>query len=586
MKRRHIKNLLSEHSVFEKGITATPDGGEVIISPLRILSILTVVSGIFAMIFEVQYFNEFIVGIYIARLLATAVSFSVLSFTYFKWGQKNAVVLAHVLMISIISSFVFLIYLIPGTLFLNSHILSLLIFTTALFLSWDIKNQIIVAIYYNILFAASIIFGNPTIYYLPNIFAAVIFVMIMSVLSIIAVSINYRLRLRALRKSFETKAIFENVPEGIFRCTLAGKFFTVNPAFVKILGYSSIDETINNCQLRHLFKENSEMENFFNILNQRNSISNFKANLKRFDNSEIIVALNVWLVNEKTEKSDFYEGTLIDITEKEKLDRKIKEYNNQLKKINANKDKFFSIVAHDLKTPFTALLGYTEIIEKEGDKMSGTEIQEFASSMNDVAKKTYNLLENLLEWSRIQTGRISFNPAYINLFDICQEVIDLLNANALRKNIKLLNEIPQTSRAYADKNMVYTILRNLYSNSIKFTDAGGFVKASYENINGICKITVEDNGIGISREKLNKLFKIDVHYTEIGTENERGTGLGLILCYELVNKNGGNIFVESDLGKGSKFIFTLHTVKDDFADENYTGIDSPRIIGKKAYSTN
>lgn len=243
--------------------------------------------------------------------------------------------------------------------------------------------------------------------------------------------------------------------------------------------------------------------------------------------------------------------------DKKRSEDQLKKYSTELKELVASKDKFFSIVAHDLKSPFTALLGYSEMIANEYNEMTQEELKEFATNMNEVAKKTFSLLENLLEWSRIQTGRMKYTPENISLFKTVQKVFDLNIENARAKGVTLKNRINPLYEVSADSNMLFTILRNLTSNAVKFTRSGDEITIVSKKINDMMEITVHDTGIGIKEEHLKLLFKTDVHNSEIGTEQEKGTGLGLILCKELVEKNGGKIHVESLLGNGSSFIFTV-----------------------------
>lgn len=243
--------------------------------------------------------------------------------------------------------------------------------------------------------------------------------------------------------------------------------------------------------------------------------------------------------------------------DKKRNDEKLKKYSDELKELVASKDKFFSIVAHDLKSPFTALLGYSEVMANEYSEMSIDELGEFANNMNDVAKKTYSLLENLLEWSRIQTGRMKFNPENLVLFRISQQVVDLFVDNAKKKGVLLRNRSNPSHEIFADSNMIFTILRNLVSNAIKFTREGDEVMFLSREEDEHIEICVKDTGVGMSAIDLDKLFRIDVHHSEIGTEKEKGTGLGLILCKELVEKNGGKIWVESKINEGSELYFTI-----------------------------
>jgi signal transduction histidine kinase len=243
------------------------------------------------------------------------------------------------------------------------------------------------------------------------------------------------------------------------------------------------------------------------------------------------------------------------------LNLKLKISENDLEELNARKDKFFSIIAHDLKSPFTGLLGLTEMIIEECETFTKKEMKEIIIDVNGSAKKIFTLLQNLLNWSMLQTGRMDFTPENIDLSEVCDQVTGLLINNSRMKEINLVNEVNKSILAYADKNMVYTVLRNLISNSLKFTHNNGNVILSAKETNKMIEVTVSDDGIGMNKEDINKLFKIDIHHSTKGTENESGTGLGLILCSELVERNGGKIWVTSEFGKGSKFNFSIQKPK-------------------------
>ncbi len=252
-----------------------------------------------------------------------------------------------------------------------------------------------------------------------------------------------------------------------------------------------------------------------------------------------------------------YIGSCTDINDQKVIEEKVTKFNEELKSLNASKDKFFSIIAHDLKSPLSGLLGFSEILYEEFDELKDEEKKEFIGHSYHAAKNIMALLENLLEWSRMQIGSISFSPSEIDVESITTGVIDLFAQNAKSKNIKLEKQIDSGIRAFADKNMFKTVLRNLISNGIKFTKDGGTITVSANVQTDYVSISVSDSGVGIGEENLKKLFKIDSSFSTLGTNKERGTGLGLMLCKELVNKNGGNIHAESELGKGTKFIFTL-----------------------------
>ena len=229
----------------------------------------------------------------------------------------------------------------------------------------------------------------------------------------------------------------------------------------------------------------------------------------------------------------------------------------ELKKINAEKDKFFSIIAHDLKSPFGALIGMLELISKDFEMFSEEELKEISSDLYTSAQGVYKLLENLLEWSRVQRKSVTFFPVQSNIYLIAENIIKILSMQASNKKIELINNIPEHQKAFCDENMVSTIIRNLVSNAIKFTSEKGSVTISSEDSGDYVRTEVKDTGIGMSEEDMDKLFKIDAHHTTRGTSDEKGTGLGLILCKEFVEMNGGEISVESKPGEGTNFSFTL-----------------------------
>jgi signal transduction histidine kinase len=231
--------------------------------------------------------------------------------------------------------------------------------------------------------------------------------------------------------------------------------------------------------------------------------------------------------------------------------------NDELHELNASKDKFFSIIAHDLKNPFNIIIGLSSLLKEEERSGDPATVRESVSVINSSAVQTYRLLENLLDWANSQRGKISFNPESINLSKIIEEEFNMLYDIAKDKNIVLRSYVDNSYAIEADRNMVKTILRNLISNAIKFTHRSGNVEVRAAIRDNNAEITISDNGIGMSEETMAKLFRIDANLTTLGTENEKGTGLGLFLCKEFVEKHGGTISVESKPGNGSVFRFVL-----------------------------
>lgn len=228
-----------------------------------------------------------------------------------------------------------------------------------------------------------------------------------------------------------------------------------------------------------------------------------------------------------------------------------------LQRLNSTKDKFFSIIAHDLKNPFNALLGFSETLHQNYKDLTREQVLTYIGIINKSAVNLYSLLENLLEWSRSQTGNIRFNPEKFSLREVTDTGINTVMVNAKHKNISISNEIPMEIIAFTDKNIVSTIIRNLVNNAVKFTHINGKIIISSKQINDFIEVSVKDNGVGIGPAELKKLFNLDYNITSIGTNDEKGTGLGLMLCKEFVGKCGGKLWVESEPDKGSTFTFTI-----------------------------
>jgi signal transduction histidine kinase/ligand-binding sensor domain-containing protein len=231
--------------------------------------------------------------------------------------------------------------------------------------------------------------------------------------------------------------------------------------------------------------------------------------------------------------------------------------NTALEHSNATKDKFFGIIAHDLRAPFNSILGFSNLLKDEYDNFTDAERRHFITNIYNASESSYKLLENLLEWARMQTGKIEFRPEIIDLSNITVEITTLLYSAATSKRIKITSSIPFNTLIYADENMVKTIVRNIVSNAIKFTNINGEILLSVQNREKEVEMSVSDNGIGISPVVLANLFNLDSSHNTKGTNNESGTGLGLILCKEFIERNGGTLSVESKLGKGSIFRITF-----------------------------
>jgi signal transduction histidine kinase len=239
----------------------------------------------------------------------------------------------------------------------------------------------------------------------------------------------------------------------------------------------------------------------------------------------------------------------------------------RLRELNATKDRVFSIIAHDLKNPFNALMGFSEILARRIDSYDKEQVKKYTSIMNNTANNIYMMLENLLEWSRTQRKKINLSFENFDIRTSAISVISLLELNAYRKHVDLHCKIPQKTYVHADKNTISTVLRNLIDNAIKFTSEGGKITIDAIDTNDMVEIQVSDTGIGIEKEDIDKLFKVETNFSSSGTSDEKGTGLGLILCKDFITLNKGEIWVESILNKGTTFHFTLPKPDENFIDE-------------------
>lgn len=241
------------------------------------------------------------------------------------------------------------------------------------------------------------------------------------------------------------------------------------------------------------------------------------------------------------------------------VNKKLLESEDNLKKLVQTKDKLFSIIAHDLRSPFTVLIGLTEMLSRQVETLDPIEIAEFSNQLNQSSSKLLNLIENLLHWSRSQIGSIKLNPQIISLSKIVTDAFDVLGIQAKSKKIELRNEVPENLSVFADQESISIILRNLMSNAIKYTERDGVVTISAFQQDKRVIVKVSDTGIGIRPEKISILFKFEDSFSTVGTNQEAGTGLGLLVCREFIEMNGGDISVESVEGEGTNFTFSIPT---------------------------
>jgi len=240
---------------------------------------------------------------------------------------------------------------------------------------------------------------------------------------------------------------------------------------------------------------------------------------------------------------------------------KLNKQKQELEELNATKDKFFTIIAHDLKNPFNTVIGLAELLIERFETYDSKKIHEFVSQIHKFSQNTYNLLENLLEWAKSQTGKVELKKEKVDMYELTMENIYLFEENAAKKGVEILINVDVGLYALVDRNMIKTVLRNLMSNAVKYTNTGDKIQISAKKGNNVIEMCVSDTGVGIPASSIDHVLRIDSGFSTQGTDEETGTGLGLIISKEFVEKNGGTIYVKSEEGKGSQFFFTIPVYK-------------------------
>lgn len=369
----------------------------------------------------------------------------------------------------------------------------------------------------------------------------------------------------------------------IFKININGILTYIGKTITKYTAFSP-EELIGEKVEKLLFNPKDKTELWKQLL-EKKELNDCELILRNKDDREVYVLINARLNYDNNNVPVEIEGSMSDITEWKaneeaherlleelevsrqqieeeaveliRLNTQLEESEEKLQELNNSKDKFFSIIGHDLKNPFQAISNLSEILKNEFSELNDEEKIQFIEMIIEASQSAYQLLENLLTWSRSQTGRIDFTLEPIQLKLIVSNVVQLLLPQAESKSIILTSNVPPAIIVKADKNMLNTIIRNLTSNAIKFTNPKGSVNINAIELEDSIQISVEDNGIGLTESDIQKLFKVGVKNCEIGRSKEKGTGLGLILCKEFVEKHNGKIWVESEINEGTKMKFTI-----------------------------
>ena len=362
----------------------------------------------------------------------------------------------------------------------------------------------------------------------------------------------------ALQKSEEQfRSLFENVSIGIYRASPEGSILMANPAAIKMLGCRDLSELQKSVLEQEAFGPSYTKHHFKDLLEQGGEIIGKEAVWKRMDGTDVYVRENARVIRDSQGNLLYYEGTIEDFSERKMAENQLIENENRLIKLNATKDKFFSIIAHDLKSPFNSIMGFSSLLVEDADKNDHESVINFAGIIMKSSQKAMDLLTNLLEWARSQTGHMNYNPEYLELVSVINKSLDFFTDVAQQKKLIIESRLPKNLPVLADRAMIDTILRNLISNAIKFSHPEGKIIVSAKAESNELVMCVCDNGVGIDQDTIGRLFKIEDSFSTAGTHNEMGTGLGLLLCAEFVRIHKGRIWVDSAVGKGSTFHFAI-----------------------------
>jgi PAS domain S-box-containing protein len=376
-------------------------------------------------------------------------------------------------------------------------------------------------------------------------------------------NINERKRLEEEKRRTDSRILtlsmaIEQSPVTTVITDLAGNIEFVNPKFTETTGYTAEEAIGKNSRiLKSGDKPDTEYKELWDTIlsgqNWHGVFQNKRKNGELYWESAVISA-----VRDNEGAITHFLAVKEDITDRKKSEEEIKRKNEQLIQLNAEKDKFFSIISHDLRGPFNGFLGLTRVMAEDLQDFTKEQIQKMAASMRDSATNLFGLLENLLEWSRLQRGITTFEPQSFLLMPMMAETMRPVMDSANRKGIEISVEIPNDLEVFADEYMLASTIRNLASNAVKFTTKGGKVTIAANTIPGnSVEFSIMDTGIGMYPEMVHDLFRLDVQTNRKGTENEPSSGLGLLLCKDFVEKHGGTLWVESEEGKGSVFYFSI-----------------------------
>lgn len=360
----------------------------------------------------------------------------------------------------------------------------------------------------------------------------------------------------------ELDVILNTAPALIFVKDVQRRFTLVNKSFLDFFNVN-MDNIISkpNKQLVSQNEQWLSTEEDEAVINQKISLRNIEREIKLADGTTHWLNINKAPLLDENNNAIGIVGVTDDITKRIEFQNSLLKTQKELEELNNQKSKFFSIIAHDLRSPFAGMLGFAEILKEDYSELPDGEKRFYIDGIYTSLKDLITLIDNLLTWSRLNLNRIDYSPNEILLSEIVDMVFKSQNISAANKKIQLSSNFDQSIKVFADADMIETVIRNLVSNAIKFTNTEGTIKVNAVDERDFVRVEIQDNGVGMKPEIAGSLFKIDAHVTTKGTKDEKGTGLGLIICKEFVEKHNGTISVASEVGHGTTISFTIPQIK-------------------------
>ena len=357
--------------------------------------------------------------------------------------------------------------------------------------------------------------------------------------------------------------IFYLAPIGYCTINEDGSLQEANLALMGKLDYSHLEITKLKIYDFILPEEHDMLNLFLKNVKETGNPKSFEVRMKKKNETIFWVQLELVSFTDNDGMSQ-YLIAMIDISQRKQIEHTLQTYTQELEKTNKTKDKFFNIIAHDLRNPFAGIMSLSDIMQTslvENNNEQASIFLKYTHMIFNSSKSALSLIDNLAQWAKTQTGNIAVNHRKVSFNFLVSITIPIVSGNAFNKNISIETDLTEEDIVYADEYLITTVLRNLLTNAIKFTHTNGKIVVSTKNKDGFFEVSVNDSGIGMNPQNLEKIFKIDSKFSNLGTNNEKGTGLGLILCKEFVELQGGKIWVTSKVGIGSTFTFTLPLAK-------------------------